>query len=225
MQYTLPALDVNQIYSHFSAEMTDFDCGKFCASHNPSGMPFCCDICQAVPAVYVQEWEYLQRSTDLWHQWRGDECPEELSDTENLTSETPQHMLLLACQGPAHCQRQYRALSCRQFPFFPYISTDYRFIGLAYEWEFEQTCWVIRNLGVVTAAYRSEFIQTYDFIFNLWQDDLASYAIHSDHLREYYVAQKRRFPLWHRNGSLYHVSPVSERLYCIQSGKINQDNR
>ena len=218
MHITLPVLDVHQIYAHFAAEMTAFDCGKFCAPHNPSGKPYCCDICQAVPAAYVQEWEYLQKNTDLWHLWRGDECSEDATDSSVLMSETPEHMLLLACKGPAHCQRQFRAISCRQFPFFPYISTGYRFLGLAYEWEFEQTCWVIRNLGAVTAAYRREFIQVYDELFTLWQDDLASYAIHSDQMREHYAAQRRRFPLLHRNGSFYLVSPVNERMQRVQPG-------
>ena len=57
-------------------------------------------------------------------------------------------MLLLACQGPAHCQRPFRALSCRQFPFFPYITADDRFIGLAYEWEFEPSALGDQQPGV-----------------------------------------------------------------------------
>jgi len=174
--------------------------------------------------VYLQEWEYLQQNTDLWHKWRGDECSEVLESSEDsvdpsgLITETPEHMLLLACKGPDHCQRQYRAISCRQFPFFPYISTDFRFLGLAYEWEFESTCWVIHNLGAVTSAYRREFIQVYEDLFTLWQDDFTSYAIHSDHLREYYAARKRRFPLLHRNGSDYLVSPASERMQRMGPG-------
>ena len=52
---------------------------------------------------------------------------------------------MLACLGPAHCQRPFRAVSCRQFPFFPYISSSLRFIGLAHEWEFENTCWVMQS--------------------------------------------------------------------------------
>jgi len=224
MPKTLPPLNIRQYYDCFDAAMTALDCGTQCAPHNPSGKPFCCDICQAVPAVYLQEWEYLQQNTDLWHKWRGDECSEVLESSEDsvdpsgLITETPEHMLLLACKGPDHCQRQYRAISCRQFPFFPYISTDFRFLGLAYEWEFESTCWVIHNLGAVTSAYRREFIQVYEDLFTLWQDDFTSYAIHSDHLREYYAARKRRFPLLHRNGSDYLVSPASERMQRMGPG-------
>ncbi len=207
-----PRLNLRQIYDRFDAPVTAFDCGKKCAPHNPSGKPFCCDICQAIPAAYQQEWEYLRQNTDLWHAWRGDECPEDPDDPAELLEETPEHMLLLACQGPAHCQRAFRAVSCRQFPFFPYVSSDYRFLGLAYEWEFEPVCWAISNLSAVTDTYRQEFIQTYDMLFALWQEEFESYAIRSEEMRAHFAAQKRRIPLLHRNGRDYLISPGSERL-------------
>ena len=149
-----PNLDVRKLYDHFDKPVTDFDCGQKCAPFNPTGKPFCCDICQAVPVAYKQEWQYLLQHTDIWHLWRGDECPEDPSDPADLLEETPEHLLLLACKGPAHCQREYRSSSCRQFPFFPYVSSDYSFIGLAYEWYFEPTCWVISHLDNVSPDYR-----------------------------------------------------------------------
>ncbi len=212
MPGTLPHLDFHRIYAGFDAPVTAFDCGLLCAPHNPNGIPFCCDICHAVPAAYRQEWNYLRQHTDLWHEWRGDECPQDPGDPAELRADTPDHMLLLACKGPAHCQRNYRAISCRQFPFFPYITSDDRFIGLAYEWEFESTCWVIRNLGAVTDAYRGEFVRTYDELFTRWEEDFDGYALLSAEMRQRFAAQKRRIPLLHRNGGYYLLSPVSERL-------------
>src|SRR5262245_38603590 len=121
----LGAEDIRSIYNGFHSPIAEFDCGKKCAPHNPSGKPFCCDICQAVPAAYKSEWKYLQPSTDLWHEWRGNEC-EETTSTEivHLEADLPKNMVLLACLGPSQCQRDFRALSCRQFPFFPYVSSD-----------------------------------------------------------------------------------------------------
>ena len=72
----------------------------------------------------------------------------------HLRANTPKDMILLACLGPSQCEREFRALSCRQFPFFPYVTSDYRFIGLAYDLEFEAKCWVISNLAEVTLKYR-----------------------------------------------------------------------
>ncbi len=196
----------------FNEPVTAIDCGTMCAPHNPSGKPFCCDICHAVPAAYRQEWEYLSPNTDLWHAWRGDECAENPEDPGRLQDETPGHMLLLACKGPALCQREYRLLSCRQFPFFPYITSTGRFIGLACEWEYENICWVLNHLREVTPAYRNEFVSLYDRLFAVWEDEFEAYAIHSENLRADYANRKCRFPILHRNGGNYLVSPASQRL-------------
>lgn len=129
-----------------------------------------------------------------------------------MRSETPDHLVLLACSGPEHCQRNYRATSCRQFPFFPYVTDNYRFIGLTYYWDFEPYCWVLSHLDRVTDTYRREFIATFDEIFNLWPDEFESYAAMSEEAREYFSGQNRRIPLLHRNGGLYLLSPGDERL-------------
>lgn len=217
-----PNLDIRDLYDAFNEPVTAFDCGQKCAPFNPSGKPFCCDICHAVPVAYKQEWAYLKERTDLWHLWRGDECPEDPTDPALLQEETPEHLLLMACKGPAHCQRQYRSSSCRQFPFFPYVSSDYRFIGLAYEWEFEPTCWVISHLDTVTEAYRREFIQFYDDIFCLWPDEFESYAALSEDMRTAFGQQKRRIPILHRNGGVYLLSPQSERLAKTQFASLKK---
>jgi hypothetical protein len=220
MRMRYPQIEIRSLYDKFDAPLVPLDCGGKCAPHNSSGKPFCCDICHAVPAAYHQEWSYLQPNTELWHLWRGDECVSGPEDPANLQAETPDSMVLLACLGPDQCQRDYRALSCRQFPFFPYITADYRFLGLAYEWEFEDTCWVISNLGLVTEAYRQEFVQTYDDLFSAWMDEMEGYAAKSEEMRIEFITRKRRIPILHRNGGFYLLSPVSERLYRIKPEKL-----
>lgn len=207
-----PQIDFRRFYDRFNASVTDIDCGTKCAPNNPSGKPFCCDIFHAVPAAYHQEWRYLQRNTHLWHPFRGDECASDRTEMTALQSETPANMRLLACQGPERCQRPFRALSCRQFPFFPFITSDYRFIGLAYEWEFQSVCWVINNLNRVTESYHQAFVQAFDELFNQWPAEMDSYAIHSEDMRAHFSAKKRRIPILHRCGGLYRLSPVTERL-------------
>lgn len=211
----VPRFDMKDMYRRFNAPVTAFDCGTRCAPHNPTGKPFCCDICQAVPVAYHQEWDFLQKNTDLWHLWQGGECAADPSHPDELREETPEHMLLLACKGPAFCQREFRAISCRQFPFFPFITSDDRLIGLAYEWTFEPVCWVISNLWSVTETYRQEFISFYDDLLARWPDEYDSYAGLSDDMREHFQAQKRRIPILHRNGGYYLLSPASERLHRV----------
>jgi hypothetical protein len=216
-----PLADIRKLYDGFDTSITDFDCGQKCAPHNPSGKPFCCDICHAVPAAYREEWSYLQGNTNLWHEWRGNEC-ESAADGERkqLAYETPDNMILLACLGPAQCQRPFRALSCRQFPFFPYVTSDYRFLGLAYEWEFENTCWVISNLDSVTETYREQFVETHDRLFAFSQDAFDSYHTHSERMREHFASLRRRIPLLHRNGKFYLLSPRSERLARVEPERL-----
>ena len=66
--------EIRTLYAGFDTPITEKDCGKECAQHNPSGKPFCCDICDAVPAAYQSEWDTLRGETQLWHLYRGDEC-------------------------------------------------------------------------------------------------------------------------------------------------------
>ena len=211
-KYRFPHIPISKIYTSFNAPITEMDCGKKCAPHNPSGKPFCCDICEAVPAAYLQEWDYLQKNTDLWQTWRGDECDTSPKELATLQAETPETMILLACLGPDQCQREYRALSCRQFPFFPYISDDFRFLGLDHEWEFDGKCWVIDNLDAVSTTYRAEFIQTFDTFFDIFPQEMESYAIKSEAMRAEFLKRRRRIAILHRNGADYLLSPGSERL-------------
>jgi hypothetical protein len=219
----LDASDIRAIYDGFNAPITTQDCGRMCAPHNPNGKPFCCDICHAVPAAYRSEWGYLQSNTDLWHPWRGDECGKAddiFSEKARIEADTPDYMTLLACLGPESCQRNYRALSCRQFPFFPYVTADYRFIGLAYEWAFERTCWVISHLEMVTAEYRQEFIQTFDLLFAFFQEELESYVDLSEKMRTTFIEQRRRIPILHRKGGYYLLSPNSDRVTRVDAGRL-----
>ncbi len=213
--------DIRTLYDGFNSPIAEFDCGKECAPHNTSGKPFCCDICHAVPAVYKSEWSYLEHSTDLWHPWRGDECAgATMKESRHIKADTPTNMVLLACLGPSQCQREFRALSCRQFPFFPYVTSDYRFIGMTYEWQFESKCWVISNLSRVTQKYREEFVRTYDKLFALFQDEFDHYAYHSERMRAEFVRRRKRFPLLHRNGGCYLVGAGTERLQRVEAASL-----
>ncbi len=212
MENTASQIDFRSLLAGFNASTTPLDCGKMCAPFNPSGKPFCCDICHAVPVAYKPEWKYLKTHTALWHLWRGDECSDEPVNPEQLLEETPEHLLLLSCKGPDQCEREFRATSCRQFPFFPYITSDFRFIGLAHDWEFESKCWILSHMYQVTPEYREEFIKTFDLIFSYWMEDFDSYAALSEEVREHYLSIRKRIPLLHRNGSDYLISPKNETL-------------
>jgi hypothetical protein len=92
----LDAKEIRSIYNGFNSAIAEFDCGKKSAPHNPSGKPFCCDICHAVPAAYKSEWNTLEHSTDLWDKWHGNECEDTTpKDVAQLKADTPKNMVLL----------------------------------------------------------------------------------------------------------------------------------
>lgn len=210
-------LDFASFYADFEAPISQLDCGAKCAPHNPGGAPFCCDTCHAVPTLYQEEWQYLELNTDLWHEFRGDECAEigaqgAEEERDRLQEETPDNMVLAACLGHQRCQREFRGLTCRQFPFFPYIDSQGEFLGLSYYWDFEESCWVISNLDVVTDEYKRQFIASFERIFTAMPEEHEAYSVHSEVMRDAFNEQRRAIPLLHRNGHTYKISTHNERM-------------
>ncbi|MEW5872716.1 MAG: hypothetical protein AB1894_25885 [Chloroflexota bacterium] len=207
-------IDYAALYARFDAPIAALDCGARCAPHNPHHVPFCCDTCYAVPVVYEEEWDYLSANTGLWHPWQG----RSQAETRRLLCETPPGMRPVACLGHLHCQRNFRSLSCRAFPFFPYITRDDRFIGMTYDWQYEKTCWVVNNLQTVTPQFRSAFFSAFDELFTTIPGEWDSYRSLSINMRRVFGRWKRAIPLLHRNGHYYKLSPRSGRLRRADPG-------
>lgn len=210
--------DFASIYTSFHAPITKLDCGRKCAPHNEYGVPFCCDTRAAVPTVYDSEWVYLQENTELWHLWEGED-PEGLAE---LRGETPTGQVLVACLGHEHCQREYRSITCRAFPFFPYFNSISNFLGLSYYWEFEDRCWVISNLQVVSAAYLRAFIKAYEILFESYPEEIRNYSYYSATMRRAFERNRRAIPVLHRNGHVYKISPKVERMRRVKVESLSK---
>ena len=196
------------IYTRFQAPIAIFDCGQRCAPHNDWGVPFCCDTNHAIPTAYQDEWAYLQANTDLWHLWEA-KHPEE---TIRLQEQTPQGQLLIECLGHLQCQRDFRSITCRAFPFFPYITRQGDFIGLAYYWEYEDQCWVISNLQAVTEIYRKQFIAAFEELFEIMPVERNNFRHYSNVMRRVFGRRGRAVPILHRNGYAYKITPRNGRM-------------
>ena len=207
-----PNLDVADLYSRFASPICEIDCGQICRQYNPSGKPFCCDICVTVPVALKEEWAYLKPNTRLWHRLRGDECPADPLDLPEMEAETPHYMHLMACKGPAHCERDFRAFSCRQFPFSAYITADDQFIGMTYNFDFEEVCWVISHLDQVSERYRKEFFEVYDYLLFERPSEYDNYYWLSQEMRELFIKKRKSIPLLHREGGCYLLNPKTEEL-------------
>ncbi len=208
--------DVRAFYGSFAAPITDLDCGQKCSPYNQRGVPFCCDTRHAVPTAYQAEWHHLRTNTDLWHPWEA----QDLGETAKLREAAPDGMVLIECLGHHHCQRAYRSITCRAFPFFPYINSLGEFSGLAYYWEYEDRCWVINNLAVVTTDYRQQFVEMYDALFDREPDEWQNFGHQSRLMRQVFAERKRTLPLLHRDGGIYQIMPNDERLQPISPGDL-----
>ncbi len=200
--------DVALLYARFRAPIAALDCGHRCAPYNENGVPFCCDNHHAVPAAYAAEWEYLQANTDLWRPWEAGDPAE----TARIQAQTPPGQTLIACLGHTRCQRDFRSITCRAFPFFPYLDGEGEFQGLSYYWEYEDRCWVISNLISVTSAYLVEFFAAYDFLFSRVPQERENYSHFSAVMRRLFRRRRRAIPLLHRNGNAYKVTPTNGRM-------------
>lgn len=201
-------MDYALLFTQFQSPISAFDCGNKCAPYNERSVPFCCDTNHAVPTAYNSEWEYFQMNTNLWHLWKA-ETP---NKTQALMKITPPGQVLIECLGHLHCQRDFRSITCRAFPFFPYFSKKGDFLGLAYYWDYEDRCWIISNLDVVSNEYRSEFIDAYERIFLIFPQEKENFQHHSRVMRQVFTRMHKAIPLLHRNGFSYKISPRNERL-------------
>lgn len=204
------------LYASFQSPITALDCGDRCAPYNENNVPFCCDTRHAVPSAYDREWAYLQANTDLWHLWPANEGRE----TQALRSQLPAGQVLIACQGHRLCQRGFRAITCRAFPFFPYLTRAGEFVGLSYYWEYEQRCWLISHLEMVAPAYLAQFVAVYERLFQSMPEERENFRYHSTRMRRAFGRRKRAIPLLHRNGNFYKVTPRNGRMRRIASEQL-----
>jgi hypothetical protein len=209
------AQDFACLYHTFRSPITALDCGNRCAPYNQGRAPFCCDTRHAVPTAYRAEWDYLQASTNLWHTWQADK-----DETRRLKKQTPSGQVLVECLGHTLCQREFRTLTCRAFPFFPYFTRGGDFIGMSYYWDYEQRCWVISNLQAVTAGYRAEFFAAYNGLFERMPQERDNFRHHSMMMRRIFGQRGRAIPLLHRDGHTYKVSPRNGRMRRVPATSL-----
>jgi hypothetical protein len=211
--HALNPSDFADLYAEFDAPITVFDCGAKCAPYNEFRVPFCCDTSHAIPTAYLPEWRFLQANTDLWHAWQSDD-PDE---TKRLSNELPKGQILIECLGHKLCQRGFRSVTCRAFPFFPYISKENEFLGLSYYWDYEDRCWVVSHLDKVTPTYIQAFVNAYETLFMHIPEEFGNFRYYSINMRRIFGRQKRKILLLHRDGYHYQVTPRNGQLDRIDS--------
>ncbi|MFQ5896556.1 MAG: hypothetical protein ACE5JJ_12205 [Nitrospinota bacterium] len=164
------------LYREFNAPVARFDCGKKCSPYN-EGTPFCCDSGWLVPVTYREEWVHLRGKTRLWHEFRARSRSE-----EKTVEELDDGSCLLECRGVAHCERANRSISCRMFPFNPFLTATGELLGLVYYYILERKCYLVDRPRVVTRRYVEESLRFWRRMFDLLPPE-----------RDYYRDQSRAY--------------------------------
>ena len=209
---------IRKIYNDFNSPITEVDCGEKCSPHNEYGIPFCCDIKKVIPSAYREEWDFLTEQTDLWQIY----VPENEEIRKDLEQNLPECQVGIVCKGYNYCQRQYRSIACRSFPFYPYIDDEGNFIGLAYFWKYEDICWVISNLDLVETRYIDEFVQAYERIFDIYKDEWENYRYYSMIMRKEFGKMHREIIVLHRNHEIVKIYPSHSTLSIISKKDLKK---
>jgi len=193
------------LYKEFSRPLSEIDCGEKCGPFNEYGVPVCCDINLIVPSAYRAEWDFLKDNTVLWQPWSSSNPVD-----QDLENDLQEGQVLLRCQGYQQCQRPYRTMTCRAFPFFPYFDSKGNFIGLVYFQEYRDLCWIISNLSVVTGAYKSEFQKAFTMLFEQYPESKQSYSKFSSFVREESICSGDKIILLDFEDNVFLLDPDSE---------------
>jgi hypothetical protein len=172
--------DYQDLYQFFSKPLTDIDCGLKCGPYNDYGVPVCCDINLVIPSAFEEEWDYLQKNTNLWQPWKNSSSLE----GKKLVKQLQDGQIALQCLGYNHCQRQFRTITCRAFPFFPYLDRDGSFMGLSYYRDYRDQCWIISNLSRVSREFKTEFQSSYQRIFQIYPEMKNNFQLYSQYARD-----------------------------------------
>ncbi len=194
-----------ELYRIFPRPLSEIDCGEKCGPFNEYGVPVCCDINLIIPSAYKAEWGFLKEKTDLWQPWSSSDLID--ADLEN---DVQDGQVLLKCLGYQHCQRPFRTLTCRAFPFFPYLDSQGKFVGLVYFQEYREMCWIISNLSLVTAAYKADFQQAFELLFKQYPESKESYIQYSSYIREENAISGDKIILLDFDDKVFLLDPASE---------------
>src|SRR5215813_8206243 len=207
--------DFARIYERFQAPLARFDCGRKCAPLN-GGEPVCCSAKNAVPLVLKTDYRLLRSRSDLWHRF----TPFDRA-SRKLVEGLHHSCTAIECKGVAFCERENRSMACRAFPFYPYITREGEFVGLATYWTYEDRCWLISNMRVVEREFVQEFVAAYEYIFDRDPEEYATMKSHSAAHRRVFSRRNQAIPLIGREGGFLQVLPHSGgRIMPLPAGRL-----
>jgi hypothetical protein len=198
--------DFKAVYDRFQANVSRFDCGRFCSPLN-NGQPVCCDTTHAIPVVDKPEFELLKSRTDLWRRFKPYDAT-----SRNIVSGLHKSCVAVECKGARFCERDNRTLACRAFPFYPYFNRAGELLGLGTYWIFADRCWLISNMQVVERDFVQEFIAAYEYVFSRDEAERDAMKSHSATHRRVATRANQPILLIGREGGFLKIMPRTHEM-------------
>jgi len=174
------------LYRRFTAPMCSFDCGSLCAEDN-GGIPACCNNDACAPIIYRDELRWLRSRTNVWRK-----RPARTDEDRREDAGIEKYIVYATCRGVTQCSRTYRSLTCRFFPFEPYIERSGRFAGLTYVYRCADTCPIIRDdVHQVHQRYVNQSIRVWEAVFDAYPSEHELYQDESRKLRRSFTRKLR----------------------------------
>ncbi|MFQ6092509.1 MAG: hypothetical protein ACE5OR_07500 [bacterium] len=177
--------DFAYIYRHYDSTPLRYDCGRLCAPKN-EGIPSCCDTVRLIPVMYKREFKYLQKRTGLWKRFRP-----KTKHEKRLVAETDKGTVFGKCLGPERCDRRYRSISCRIFPFEPYLDLEGNLLGLVYNYRLGNKCPLVDKPQLISKKFVSDQIKMWKYIFKKEPSERDVYRDESIQVRRYLSRKKK----------------------------------
>ena len=180
-------IDWGALYRGFTAPVTRINCGALCSKNN-NGTPVCCNNNLHVPILFADElrWHTTSKNS-LWHKRRS-----KTAFDKKQAAECADYIKYCHCNGAQKCRRSLRSLTCRFFPFEPYIAEDGTFVGITYLYRAGNDCPLVDNPAIdVTKAYVRQSIKIWRRIFDFFPDEFELYVEESRKLRRLFKKQNR----------------------------------
>lgn len=175
--------DFKKLYQILDHPVTGFDCGAVCSKKN-DGVPVCCEVNVVIPVLYKSEFDYVCKQSDLWQEFVPD-----MKTDAHLMDDCGYDDVMAICKGHKNCDRKHRSFVCRTFPFYPFIDENGVFLGLTYNYDFEDKCVIVGKHDIINKQYIKESIDAWNHLFSI---DEMEFEAHYNLCRDIHKKRKRQ---------------------------------
>ena len=189
--------DWERIYKAFMLTAIKDDCGKLCAP-DEDDIPICCNEERALPVLYKSEYDFVIKRTKMWKKLKPRTATE-----KKIVEETDDDNVYVRCRGHKACDRDYRGITCRIFPFYPYLNLDGELLGLCYNYAVDDDCWLVDKPEIVEREYIERTLEFWEFIFERMPEEKELFMEESTNLRRLKSRQKKQVIVMTPNGFYY----------------------